>query len=146
MMPMLRRSLLSLIGDFGNRIQRKEILRVMVLALKAALSPSVQWTLWVVTLRERTRRGPAWSVWSYLMKSRHEPLGTWRCPVPFSYSCAGITHRAVLLPRRVEDRRVHVLLRWSGLGLCEFLGDSETSSTVDGECPTVGKASTDILP
>lgn len=59
MMPMLRRSLLSLIGDFGNRIQRKEVLRVMVLALKAALSPSVQRTPWVVTLRERTRRGPA---------------------------------------------------------------------------------------
>lgn len=44
MMPMLRRWLLSLIGDFENRIQRKEVLRVMVLALKAALSPSVQRT------------------------------------------------------------------------------------------------------
>lgn len=41
--------------DFGNRIQRKEVLRVMLLALKAALCPSVQRTLWVVTLREHTR-------------------------------------------------------------------------------------------
>ena len=65
--------------------------------------------------------------------------------VPFLHSWVGIMHRAVLLPLHVEDRRVHVLLLWSRLGLCELLGNSETNSTVDGECPTVGKSSIDIL-
>lgn len=132
--------------DFGNRIQRKEVLHVMLLALKAALCPSVQRTLWVVTLREHTRardqRGVCGPV---LRKAEINPWGHVGGPVPFSHPCAGIAHRAVLLPRRVEDRLVHVLLRCSGLGFREFLGDNEANSAVDGDCPAVGKASFDIF-
>ena len=90
-------------------------------------------------------------VWSYFVESRNKPRETCRYPlgeggVPFSHSRVGIVHSALLLPWHMEDRQVGVLLLWCSLGFCEFPGDDGTNNTVDGECPTVGKASTtDIL-
>lgn len=63
-----------------------------------------------------------------------------------SHSHIPVLESCTLLPWRVEDRQVGVLLLWFSLGFCEFPGDDGTNNTVDGECPTVGKASTiDIL-
>lgn len=116
----------------------------MLLALKAALCRSVQRTLGgdtEGTHRARDQRGCG----PVLRKAEINPWGHVGGPVPFSHPCAGISTGLCCFHGVWRTGWCMCLLRCSGLGFREFLGDNEANSAVDGDCPAVGKASFDIF-